>query len=111
MTTVTFKYHNGYIYGVKLEGHAGFNIQGPDILCASLSMASMMVCNQVAEECDCPVRYDVEDRTGLLNFELSKKTHSMYPRVIPLFHCLKNAVLDLFSNPEYRDFICIKEER
>ena len=49
MTQVEMIYDNNIIIGFRMEGHAGFNTKGPDILCASLSTASQMTINGVLD--------------------------------------------------------------
>ena len=49
MTHVEMIYDNNIIIGFRMEGHAGFNTKGPDILCASLSTASQMTINGVLD--------------------------------------------------------------
>lgn len=47
MTHVEMIYDNNLIIGFRMEGHAGYNTEGPDILCASLSTASQMTINGI----------------------------------------------------------------
>ena len=49
MTQIEVIYDNNIIIGFKMEGHAGYNTKGPDILCASLSAASQMTINGVLD--------------------------------------------------------------
>ena len=49
MTHVEMIYDNNIIIGFKMKGHAGFNLNGPDILCASLSTASQMTINGILD--------------------------------------------------------------
>ncbi|HBU12178.1 MAG TPA: hypothetical protein DEB31_05460 [Clostridiales bacterium] len=56
MTTVRFGYKDGR-YSISVTGHAGYNAEGPDIVCASCSMLSwLLVQNIAAEESDGHVR-------------------------------------------------------
>ena len=47
MTHVEMIYDDNLIIGFRMEGHAGYNTEGPDILCASLSTASQMTINGI----------------------------------------------------------------
>lgn len=47
MTRVVMLYNNNIPVGFKMEGHAGYNPEGPDILCASLSAISQMTANGI----------------------------------------------------------------
>lgn len=49
MTQITMIYDNNLIIGFRMEGHAEFNVKGPDILCASLSTASQMTINGILD--------------------------------------------------------------
>ena len=49
MTRIEMIYDNNIIIGFRMEGHAGFNLKGPDILCASLSTASQMTINGILD--------------------------------------------------------------
>ena len=49
MTQITMIYDNNLIIGFRMEGHAGYNQGGPDILCASLSTASQMTINGILD--------------------------------------------------------------
>lgn len=49
MTQIEMFYDNNIIIGFRMEGHAGFNLNGPDILCASLSTASQMTINGILD--------------------------------------------------------------
>ena len=49
MTKIKLIYDNNIIIGFRMEGHAGFNPGGPDILCASLSTASQMTINGILD--------------------------------------------------------------
>ena len=73
MTQVKMIYDNNIIIGFRMEGHAGFNTKGPDILCASLSTASQMTINGIldwtdldAEEC---IKKE-DKKEGILWFEI-----------------------------------------
>ena len=49
MTRIKFIYDNNIIIGFNMKGHAEFNLDGPDILCASLSTASQMTINGIID--------------------------------------------------------------
>lgn len=49
MTRIELIYDSNIILGFRMEGHAGFNLKGPDILCASLSTASQMTVNGILD--------------------------------------------------------------
>ena len=45
MTKITFYKDKGFYTGYTFEGHAMYNIDGPDILCSAVSMAGQMTLN------------------------------------------------------------------
>ena len=47
MTKIVMQYNRNIPVGFKMEGHAGFNPGGPDIVCASLSAISQMTTNGI----------------------------------------------------------------
>ena len=49
MTRVEMIYQNNIIIGFRMEGHAGFNTKGPDVVCASLSATSQMTVNGILD--------------------------------------------------------------
>ena len=49
MTRVTMIYDGNVPLGFEMKGHAGYNKNGPDIVCASLSAASQMTVNGLVE--------------------------------------------------------------
>ena len=49
MTKITFIYDLNLIVGFRMEGHAGYNVDGPDIVCSALSATSQMVLNGILD--------------------------------------------------------------
>ena len=49
MTKVTIFYDNNLIAGFSMSGHANYNKSGQDIVCASLSTASIMTINGILD--------------------------------------------------------------
>lgn len=49
MTNIKMLYDNNLCCGFEMEGHAGYNTKGPDIVCASLSAASQMAINGILD--------------------------------------------------------------
>ena len=73
MTHVEILYHGNIIYGFKMEGHAGYNKQGPDVVCASLSAASQMTINGVLDWLGVSLEECLKEnnpREALLHFEV-----------------------------------------
>lgn len=73
MTRVEIYYHSNIIYGFRMEGHAGYNPNGPDVVCASLSAASQLTTNGIidwlgvdAEE----IVKELNQKAGILHVEV-----------------------------------------
>lgn len=62
MTNVTFERVNKKYTGFYLKGHAGYNPNGPDILCSAISMAAQMTVLGLIEVLQAKV--DVEEGDG-----------------------------------------------
>lgn len=79
MTRVEMIYQNNIIIGFSMEGHAGFNTKGPDIVCASLSATSQMTVNGILDWTglsltDIMVEYD--QQYAILHIELAEEEHN-----------------------------------
>ena len=79
MTKVMMLYDNNVVCGFHMEGHARFNLGGPDVICASLSAASQLTINGLLDWIGC----DYEDIVklndvvqGLLRIELPKPMYA-----------------------------------
>lgn len=79
MTNITFLYDNHIIYGFKMEGHACYNLDGPDILCASLSATSQMTINGILDwtglSLDDCIK-ELEERKAIIWFEVPDKLYA-----------------------------------
>lgn len=49
MTIAEFYKKNGEITGFKVKGHSGYDEEGSDIVCASISSAVMMTANLITD--------------------------------------------------------------
>lgn len=79
MTHVEFLYDNNIIIGYELKGHAGFNLNGPDIVCASLSATSQMTLNGILDWTgldDDEVVQEVNEVYGVLRVLLPRPHHN-----------------------------------
>ena len=73
MTQIEMIYDNNIIIGFRMEGHAGYNTEGPDILCSSLSTASQMTINGILDWIGVDVEEAVKEENqidGILHFEI-----------------------------------------
>ena len=108
MTKVKMLYDNSIFRGFDMEGHAGFNKGGPDVICASLSAASQMTINGLLDwiGCDYEEILTLSDTVkGLLRIELP---NPMYVNVTVqhLFKTFELYIRMLSEQyPEYVQFI------
>ena len=75
MTHVKMIYDRNIVVGFRMEGHAGFNTNGPDIVCASLSATSQMTVNGVLDWTGLgldDVAIKCDKKSGILHIELGE---------------------------------------
>ena len=72
MTHVEMLCEGNLFIGFKMKGHAGFNLKGPDILCSSLSTASIMTINGVIDwtGADIDEVLHTEERDAIVDFQI-----------------------------------------
>lgn len=111
MTHVEMTYNNNIIIGFKMEGHAGFNTEGPDILCASLSTASQMTINGIIDW----IGVNFLDFNDIIVEQ--SETKAILHVIIPKTLCISNVVQQLFKSFElyveqlseqYGDYVMIE---
>lgn len=68
MIRARFYYRGGVPVGFHLLGHAGWGVQGQDILCAAVSSAAYLTVNTVTDFYHCPAK--VEEADGMLTLSL-----------------------------------------
>lgn len=78
MTYIDMIYDSNIIIGFRMEGHAGFNTEGPDILCASLSAASQMTVNGILDWTGLALEdvvHEYDEKKAILHILLPSKLH------------------------------------
>ena len=73
MTQIEMIYDNNLIIGFRMEGHAEFNVKGPDIVCASLSAVSQLTINGVIDWIGLDAHelvHEIDEAKGILDFEI-----------------------------------------
>lgn len=68
MVTVKVMRKNGAMCGMELSGHAGFNDDGDDLVCAAVSSVSFAICNGIEKLVGVSFGYQTDD--GYLYFIL-----------------------------------------
>ncbi|WMJ82343.1 ribosomal-processing cysteine protease Prp [Clostridium sp. MB40-C1] len=72
MIDVVFKLDESYIVAFEVEGHAGFDDAGSDILCSAVSFLSQATLNGLIEILKVNVQYKAED-DGYLNVSIENE--------------------------------------
>ena len=68
MTKITILKKNGYIYEYQVKGHSGYAVEGSDIVCSAISVASQMALVGLKEVLKLDVFDDIKD--GYMRVEL-----------------------------------------
>lgn len=117
---------NCLVVGFKMEGHAGYNVNGPDIVCAALSATSQMTVNGVLDCTGLDISGDAgefadefikanDPQKGLLWVELGVDFIEEIKGTVMLaqLHCLFKA-FELYIEllvEQYPQFICLERRQ
>ena len=63
MTKIIFYRSGGSFYGFEEQGHACYNENGDDVLCAALSAMTMLIINTVEVAYDSHIDYTIDEKT------------------------------------------------
>ena len=61
MTKIIFYRSGGSFYGFEEQGHACYNENGDDVLCAAISAMTMLIINTIEVAYASDVDYDIDD--------------------------------------------------
>jgi len=108
MITVKIKRNvNKEIISFALNGHAGYDVQGKDIVCAAVSAATNMALIGLSEKLKLKLKFEKSDG-GCLKVELPEDINSDDMKTAQfLLESLVTEYLDLESN--YGKYILVKE--
>ena len=108
MITVRIKRNvNNEIISFSLNGHAGYDVEGKDIVCAAVSAATNMALLGLAEKLKLKLKFEKSDG-GYLNVELPEDISSNDMIVAQfLLESLVTEYLDIESS--YGKYILVKE--
>ena len=108
MITINFKRNvNNEIISFTLNGHAGYNVQGKDIVCAAVSAVTNMVLIGLSEKLKLNLNFEKNDG-GYLKVELPENINSQDMVMAQfLLELLVTEYLDIESN--YGKYILVKE--
>ena len=71
MIKVNVKYNNNKVYELVIKGHAGYDVQGKDIVCAAVSSVAITTINNIIALED---SIDYEENSGLLIIRVKRDT-------------------------------------
>lgn len=102
MTHIEIFYHGNIIYGFRMEGHAGYNLNGPDVVCASLSAVSQMTVNGVLDWLGVDLDECLKEQNqmlGLLHFEvpLELYTNTTIHQLFRAFEMYVTSLSEMFE--------------
>ncbi len=114
MTKIVFyKWDNTY-YGFSEQGHAGFNEDGDDVLCAALSAMTMLIINTIEVAYASDVDYTIDEKTtdikviakgALEKYEKDEKKRFAVSGLIESYFYQINDLIE-----EYYDFLDVEVE-
>lgn len=102
-------YDNNLFMGFRMEGHAGYNTKGPDILCAALSTASQMTLNGILDWTGLSVEdvtNECDEKAGILHITIPSELH-----ISNVVQQLFNSFMMYVENLEEQYTLFIKLER
>ena len=71
MIKVNVKYNNNKVYELVINGHAGYDVYGKDIVCAAVSSMAITTINNIIALDD---SIDYEENSGLLIIRVKRDT-------------------------------------
>jgi len=73
MTQITI-YHsqNQDVEGFYCSGHAGYDIEGYDVVCAAISVLVINTINSIETFTSCPFTYEAEEESGNIDFRFTE---------------------------------------
>ncbi len=99
---------SGKIIGFSYKGHAGYADYPNDIVCAGVSAQLMMAYNGLEEILKVPMKMDMDDDGGRLEFRLSEYTEEELEKSQIIMETLKLGLLGIEA--QYKANITLKEE-
>lgn len=115
MTTIVFLVDKSDLFmGFKMIGHAGYNTNGPDILCSALSATSQMTVNGIIDALkNTKYKDDVivaeMSNIGTLYLTLANGAHKSAV-VQQLIKSFMMFVTGLMNADEYHNFVRVEKE-
>ena len=87
MIKVNVKYENKHVYELVIKGHAGYDVHGKDIVCASVS--SIVICSVEAISKFDINAVDIKQTTNKLEIIINKTDDITNKLILNMINCLK----------------------
>ena len=107
MTKIIFYRSGGSFYGFEEQGHACYNENGDDVLCAAISAMTMLIINTIEVAYASDVDYDIDDdntrikvvsKAALAEFEDDeRKRYAVSGLFMAYFYQLNDMVEDYYD--------------
>ena len=111
MTTITFFKHDGLYYGFTESGHAGYAEAGQDIVCAAVSVMTMLVINTAEVSFGADVEYTIDEDTTDVTVKipslLTEKDEKKRFAVSGLLQGYFIQLMDMLE--DYYDYLSVEE--
>ncbi len=103
MINVLFRFKKGYIVAYEVEGHAGFDDIGNDILCSAVSFLSQTTLNGLSEILKVNVQYEFDD-DGYLSVSIENEEDEHIKKCQVLLQTMLLGIKSLIKDG-YEDYI------
>lgn len=110
MTNVTFKTKSGIVYGMIAKGHANYNTEGEDILCASISALTQALVGYLMEIVGSQTlcTFEVDEKKGKLAFIINNVNYADDLRVKTAFDMIRRFLVELSIDDEYKSHLKVE---
>lgn len=101
MIKVIFKRKCNYLVSFDINGHAGYDYEGYDIVCSAISALSITISNGITEIVG--VKAEISEHEGYLNLDLKDQSQMQVEKCQVLMETMLLGVKNIEDN--YRDYI------
>lgn len=107
MTDIKFFKKDGIFVGFECSGHTGFDINGKDILCATISGLTQSIVLGLKDVCKINIKFKRQERSGYILVELPKNINdNQLDKSQVLFKTLYLSIKDLCEG--YSNYISME---
>ena len=107
MTKVTiYKNLENECVGFRAFGHAGYTVEGEDIVCAAISILTINTMNAIETYTDAQASFISDDEQGMIDFRLERSTKE----ATLLLDTMVLGLQTMADDDDYADYIDLKFE-